>query len=56
MNNRKNDEYYVAQMLKDVRFIMEHTANLTEENISEDEVLLDSISSDWYRYPKALQS
>lgn len=43
MDNRKTNEYYIAQMLKDLQFLIEHTREITFDNIDNDEVLLDSI-------------
>ncbi|MBQ8578546.1 MAG: DUF86 domain-containing protein [Clostridia bacterium] len=43
MDNIKDDRYYLEKILKDLRFLIEHTGHLTEETIGEDEVLLDSI-------------
>lgn len=43
MDNKKTNEYYIAHILKDIQFLFEHTKDITEENIDNDEVLLDSI-------------
>lgn len=43
MDNRKTNQYYIAQMRKDLLFLIEHTKAITLETIDKDEVLLDSI-------------
>jgi uncharacterized protein with HEPN domain len=43
MDNNKKDTYYIEKILKDTVFLINHTKNLTRDNISENEVLLDSI-------------
>ena len=43
MDNRKDDAYYVQKITADLKFVTEHTKNLTAETIDDDEVLLDSI-------------
>jgi uncharacterized protein with HEPN domain len=43
MDNVKDDRYYVAKIVTDLSFILDHTGGVTKEDITEDEVLLDSI-------------
>ncbi len=43
MDNVKNDAYYVGKILKDLRFIISHTQNLTLEELENNEILCDSI-------------
>ena len=43
MDNIKNDAYYVEKILKDLRFIISHTQNLTLEELENNEILCDSI-------------
>ena len=43
MDNIKNDMYYVNKIQTDLEFLIDHTNNLTKEQIEHDEVLLDSI-------------
>ena len=43
MDNVKNDSYYVAKMLRDIRFLMEKTANVSLEELTANEVLCDSV-------------
>lgn len=44
MNNQKNDEYYIGKILSDLCFISEHMKGVTLAALSENEVLLDSMS------------
>ena len=39
----KDDVYYVEKITKDLSFIVEHTKDLTKEQLTKDEVLQDSI-------------
>lgn len=43
MDNIKNDTYYVAKILKDLRFIISHTQDLTLQELENNEILCDSI-------------
>ena len=43
MDNVKNDKYYIDKILVDLEFLIEHTKNLTKEDIETNELLLDSI-------------
>jgi len=43
MDNIKNDTYYVRKMLKDIRFIIDKTEGITKTELSENEVLCDSV-------------
>lgn len=43
MDNIKNDSYYVEKMKTDLKFIIEHMKNVDLEELSENEVLLDSM-------------
>ena len=43
MDNIKNDSYYVEKMKTDLKFIIEHKKNVDLEELSENEVLLDSM-------------
>ena len=42
-DNKKDDSYYIEKILTDLKFIMDHTAEKTKTDLSQDEVLLDSI-------------
>lgn len=43
MNNTKNDKYYIDKILIDLYFILKHMDGVSQENLSENEVLLDSM-------------
>lgn len=43
MDNIKNDFYYLEKIKKDMLFIVQHTKDLTQEEMEQNEVLLDSI-------------
>ncbi|MBQ8177617.1 MAG: DUF86 domain-containing protein [Clostridia bacterium] len=43
MDNVKNDAYYVKKILQDANFIVEHTKNVNQKDLEENEILLDSM-------------
>lgn len=43
MDNIKNDSYYLAKILGDLEFMIEHTKGKTQDEIQKDPLLLDSI-------------
>lgn len=43
MDNRKNDQYYIKKVVTDLQFIMDHTVGLTQEELEENEILVDSV-------------
>ncbi len=43
MDNTKNDEYYIERIIKDLQFIVDHTNELSSNDLYSDEVLLDSM-------------
>lgn len=43
MDNVKNDRYYLDKILGDLKFVIDHTKDKTEDDLVRDEVLLDSI-------------
>ncbi len=43
MDNRKDDRYYLEKIVTDLSFILAHTAQLTKEEFSENDVLIDSV-------------
>ena len=43
MDNTKNDQYYVQKIRKDLFFIVEHMKDVEQEELSKNEVLLDSM-------------
>ena len=43
MDNVKNDAYYVNKMLKDIKFIIENTKEVTLSDLKNNEILCDSV-------------
>lgn len=43
MDNKKTDQYYIKKIVTDLQFIMDHTAGLTQEELEENEILVDSV-------------
>ena len=43
MDNLKNNEYYVGKIVSDLEFIVEHTKGLTQAELENNEVLIDSV-------------
>ena len=43
MDNTKNDEFYVKKISNDLLFIVEHMKNVDKEEMSKNEILLDSM-------------
>ena len=43
MDNIKDNNYFIARILEDIRFIISHTAALSVEEFTADEVLQDSM-------------
>ena len=43
MDNKKTDSYYIGKIIENIDFIFLHTNNLSIEDITNDELLLDSI-------------
>lgn len=43
MDNKKDNLYYIRKMITDLSFIIIHTQNVTENELVDNEVLLDSI-------------
>ena len=43
MDNIKNDQYYVEKIKADLKFVIDHTAGKTKEEIEANELLIDSI-------------
>ena len=39
----KNDNFYLEKIIKDIKFLIAHTENITLNEIQKDEVLLDCI-------------
>lgn len=43
MDNVKNNNYYLKKIVKDLGFIIDHTAGISQEMLQQDEVLQDCI-------------
>ena len=43
MDNKKDDKYYVKKIITDLSFIFEHTKDLSQEELEQNEVLVDSV-------------
>lgn len=42
MDNKKDNRYYLQKVVMDLTFICKHTAGLSQEELEENEVLVDS--------------
>lgn len=43
MDNRKNDRYYLKKIVTDLAFIISHTNGLSQKDLEENDLLIDSI-------------
>ncbi len=43
MDNKKDDRYYLEKIKTDLKFVVDHTAGKTKEEIEADELLIDSV-------------
>lgn len=43
MDNKKTDRYYVKKIVTDLTFILAHTEGLSQNQLEENEVLVDSV-------------
>lgn len=43
MDNKKDNQYYVKRIVADLAFIREHTDGLTQEELENNEILVDSM-------------
>lgn len=43
MDNKKDNVYYIKKIVADLNFVIAHTENITEEQLGENEILLDSV-------------
>jgi len=43
MDNKKDNKYYVKKIIADLAFIIEHTRDLTLEELKNNEILVDSV-------------
>lgn len=43
MDNKKDNKYYLLKIVSDMAFIIEHIEGLTQKELKENELLLDSV-------------
>lgn len=43
MDNKKDNQYYIKKIVTDLAFIIEHTSKLTQNELENNEVLVDSV-------------
>ena len=43
MDNKKDNKYYVKKIVTDLAFIVKHTSSLSQNDLSKNEILLDSV-------------
>lgn len=43
MDNVKDDRYYLEKIVSDLKFVIDHTRGLTQEEMGENDLLIDSI-------------
>ena len=43
MDNKKDNLYYLNRIIKDLTFILEHTKDITQEQLEKNEILIDSV-------------
>jgi len=43
MDNKKTDSYYIKKIVTDLAFIITHTEGLTQAQLEENEILIDSV-------------
>lgn len=43
MDNEKNDAYYLKKIISDLMFVMEYTSGISQEQIENNPLLIDSI-------------
>ena len=43
MDNVKDNAYYINKMLKDIKYLVEKTQNITIDELEENEILCDSV-------------
>lgn len=43
MDNKKDNAYYVRKIVTDLAFLLEHTNGLTQQELEENEILVDSV-------------
>lgn len=43
MDNKKDNYYYIKKIITDLAFILEHTKGLTQKELEDNEILIDSV-------------
>lgn len=43
MDNKKDNSYYIKKIVTDLAFILEHTKGLTQDELEDNEILIDSV-------------
>ena len=43
MDNRKDNRYYIKKIVTDLAFILEHTEGMTQDELENNEILVDSV-------------
>lgn len=43
MDNKKDSAYYIKKIVTDLAFILEHTRGLTQQELEDNEILVDSV-------------
>ncbi len=43
MDNKKDNKYYTRKIINDLAFLFEHTEGLTQAELEDDEILIDSV-------------
>ena len=43
MDNRKDNRYYIKKIVTDLAFVLNHTEGLTQDELENNEILVDSI-------------
>lgn len=43
MDNKKDSSYYIKKIVTDLAFILEHTKNMTQDELEDNEILIDSV-------------
>ena len=43
MDNKKDNRYYLEKIMTDLSFVIEHTKNLSQAEVKNNEILVDSI-------------
>lgn len=43
MDNKKDNRYYIQKIIADLSFILEHSNNITQMELEDNEILIDSV-------------